>query len=89
MASCLSVMLGRSSAFLGVNAIGALISANCEATFYGWAVLLLSKDTSKSFIIILNYQPHELEKNLQWTLSNCKSQKLYIVFWILSDWTKH
>ncbi|CAK1579004.1 unnamed protein product [Parnassius mnemosyne] len=42
MASCLSVMLGRSSAFLGVNAIGALISANCEATFYGWSVLLLS-----------------------------------------------
>ncbi|XP_072929403.1 uncharacterized protein [Epargyreus clarus] len=42
MASCLSVMLGRSSAFLGVNAIGALISANCEATFYGWAALLLS-----------------------------------------------
>ncbi|CAH2085862.1 unnamed protein product [Euphydryas editha] len=42
MASCLSVMLGRSSAFLGVNAIGALLSANCEATFYAWAVLLLS-----------------------------------------------
>ncbi|XP_045485236.1 synaptic vesicle glycoprotein 2C isoform X1 [Pieris rapae] len=42
MASCLSVMLGRSSAFLGVNAIGYLISANCEATFYGWAILLLS-----------------------------------------------
>nr|XP_032515781.1 uncharacterized protein LOC116768955 [Danaus plexippus plexippus] len=42
MASCLSVMLGRSSAFLGVNAIGALISVNCEATFYGWAVLLLT-----------------------------------------------
>ncbi|CAH2040158.1 unnamed protein product, partial [Iphiclides podalirius] len=42
MASCLSVMLGRSSAFLGVNAIGALISANCEATFYGWSVLLLT-----------------------------------------------
>ncbi|XP_013137638.1 PREDICTED: synaptic vesicle glycoprotein 2C-like [Papilio polytes] len=42
MASCLSVMLGRSSAFLGVNAIGALISANCEATFYGWSLLLLT-----------------------------------------------
>ncbi|XP_046967511.1 synaptic vesicle glycoprotein 2C-like [Vanessa cardui] len=42
MASCLSVMLGRSSAFLGVNAIGALISANCEATFYVWSVLLLT-----------------------------------------------
>ncbi|KAL0831767.1 hypothetical protein ABMA28_001306 [Loxostege sticticalis] len=42
MASCLSVMLGRSSAFLGVNAIGALISYDCEATFYAWAVLLLS-----------------------------------------------
>lgn len=43
MASCLSVMLGRSSAFLGVNAIGALISVDCEATFYGWALLLLSE----------------------------------------------
>ncbi|KAM3956303.1 synaptic vesicle glycoprotein 2A [Aphomia sociella] len=42
MASCLSVMLGRSSAFLGVNAIGYLISINCEATFYVWALLLLS-----------------------------------------------
>ncbi|XP_023940993.1 synaptic vesicle glycoprotein 2C-like [Bicyclus anynana] len=42
MASCLSVMLGRSSAFLGVNAIGALINANCEATFYVWSVLLFS-----------------------------------------------
>ncbi|XP_073952734.1 synaptic vesicle glycoprotein 2C-like [Choristoneura fumiferana] len=41
-ASCLSVMLGRSSAFLGVNAIGALITANCETTFYVWSVLLLS-----------------------------------------------
>ncbi|KPI99493.1 Synaptic vesicle glycoprotein 2B [Papilio xuthus] len=42
MASCLSVMLGRSSAFLGVSAIGALISANCEATFYGWSLLLVT-----------------------------------------------
>ncbi|CAK1543795.1 unnamed protein product [Leptosia nina] len=42
MASCLSVMLGRSSAFLGVNAIGYLISVDCEATFYAWAALLLS-----------------------------------------------
>ncbi|RVE44301.1 hypothetical protein evm_011025 [Chilo suppressalis] len=42
MASCLSIMLGRSSAFLGVNAIGALISYDCESTFYVWAVLLLS-----------------------------------------------
>ncbi|KAG6462309.1 hypothetical protein O3G_MSEX013182 [Manduca sexta] len=42
MASCLSVMVGRSSAFLGVNAIGALLSLNCEGTFYGWALLLLS-----------------------------------------------
>ncbi|XP_028161193.1 synaptic vesicle glycoprotein 2C-like [Ostrinia furnacalis] len=42
MASCLSVMLGRSSAFFGVNAIGAMISYDCELTFYAWAVLLLS-----------------------------------------------
>ncbi|XP_063387507.1 synaptic vesicle glycoprotein 2C-like [Cydia fagiglandana] len=42
MASCLSVMLGRSSAFLGVNAIGALLQISCETTFYVWAVLLLS-----------------------------------------------
>ncbi|XP_049870528.1 synaptic vesicle glycoprotein 2C-like [Pectinophora gossypiella] len=42
MASCLSVMLGRSSAFVGVNAIGALISLDCEATFYGWSLLLIS-----------------------------------------------
>ncbi|XP_052758185.1 synaptic vesicle glycoprotein 2B-like [Galleria mellonella] len=42
MASCLSVMLGRSSAFLGVNAIGYLISVNCEVTFYMWSLLLLS-----------------------------------------------
>ncbi|XP_075976335.1 synaptic vesicle glycoprotein 2C-like [Anticarsia gemmatalis] len=42
MVSCLSVMLGRMSAFGGVNAIGALISTNCEATFYGWSCLLLS-----------------------------------------------
>uniref|UniRef100_A0A2A4JL38 Major facilitator superfamily (MFS) profile domain-containing protein n=1 Tax=Heliothis virescens TaxID=7102 RepID=A0A2A4JL38_HELVI len=42
MVSCLSVMLGRMSAFLGVNAIGALISTSCEATFYGWSLLLMS-----------------------------------------------
>ncbi|XP_063893979.1 synaptic vesicle glycoprotein 2C [Helicoverpa armigera] len=42
MVSCLSVMLGRLSAFLGVNAIGALISTSCEATFYGWSLLLMS-----------------------------------------------
>lgn len=42
MVSCLSVMLGRLFAFAGVNVIGALISTNCEATFYGWACLLLS-----------------------------------------------
>ncbi|XP_013192892.1 synaptic vesicle glycoprotein 2C [Amyelois transitella] len=39
--SCLSVMVGRSCAFFGANAIGAFISHDCEATFYGWAVLLL------------------------------------------------
>ncbi|KAI5630930.1 synaptic vesicle glycoprotein 2C-like [Phthorimaea operculella] len=33
---------GSVNAFVGVNAIGALISLNCEATFYGWAMLLLS-----------------------------------------------
>lgn len=42
MAACLSVMVGRSSAFIGVNAIGALLVNNCEATFYGWSILLLS-----------------------------------------------
>lgn len=42
MASCLSIMLGRSSAFLGVNAIGALLTYDCEATFYAWAFLLLT-----------------------------------------------
>lgn len=42
MASCLSVMVGRSSAFFGVNAIGALMSTHCEETFYGWSILILS-----------------------------------------------
>lgn len=42
MVSCVSMMVGRLSAFLGVNAIGALLSFNCEATFYGWSVLLMS-----------------------------------------------
>ncbi|KAJ0177598.1 hypothetical protein K1T71_006471 [Dendrolimus kikuchii] len=42
MVSCLSVMTGRLSAFFGVNVIGALITVNCEATFYGWSLLLIS-----------------------------------------------
>ncbi|XP_053605266.1 synaptic vesicle glycoprotein 2B-like [Plodia interpunctella] len=41
MVSCLAVMVGRTSAFFGANAIGALISYDCETTFYGWAALLM------------------------------------------------
>lgn len=41
MAACLSIMIGRSSTFVGVNVVGSLFFSYCEITFYAWSLLVL------------------------------------------------
>lgn len=42
MAACLSIMVGRSCTFFGINIVGNLIFYHCEITFYLWSLLVLS-----------------------------------------------
>ncbi|XP_022113406.1 organic cation/carnitine transporter 7 [Pieris rapae] len=42
MATCLSIMVGRTSSFIGINIVGNTIFTHCEVTFYLWALLVLS-----------------------------------------------
>ncbi|CAK1543774.1 unnamed protein product [Leptosia nina] len=41
MATCLSVMVGRTSTFIGINLVGNLIFSHCRLTFYLWSLLVL------------------------------------------------
>ncbi|XP_045496747.1 synaptic vesicle glycoprotein 2B-like [Colias croceus] len=42
MATCLSIMVGRTSAFIGINLIGNVIFTHCHFTFYFCSVLVFS-----------------------------------------------
>ncbi|XP_013192874.1 solute carrier family 22 member 1 [Amyelois transitella] len=42
MASCLSILVGRTSTFVGINVAGNLIFNHCYVTFYLWSVLVFT-----------------------------------------------
>uniref|UniRef100_A0A2A4IUZ1 Major facilitator superfamily (MFS) profile domain-containing protein n=1 Tax=Heliothis virescens TaxID=7102 RepID=A0A2A4IUZ1_HELVI len=50
MAACLSIMVGRSSTFIGINAVGNLIFNQCQITFYMWSLLVLSSAIAAWFL---------------------------------------
>ncbi|XP_026755209.1 synaptic vesicle glycoprotein 2C-like isoform X1 [Galleria mellonella] len=50
MVACLSVMVGRSSTFVGINLIGNLIFYHCQVTFYLWSLLVLSSVVAAWFL---------------------------------------
>lgn len=43
MVACLGMMVARLSAFAGTNIVGAAMTMQCSAAFYGASVLVLSK----------------------------------------------
>ncbi|CAD0200143.1 unnamed protein product [Chrysodeixis includens] len=50
MAACLSIMVGRSSTFIGINVVGNLIFHHCQITFYFWSLLVLSSAVAAWFL---------------------------------------
>ncbi|KAJ8718789.1 hypothetical protein PYW07_016345 [Mythimna separata] len=50
MATCLSIMVGRSSTFIGINVVGNLIFNHCQVTFYLWSLLVLSSAVAAWFL---------------------------------------
>ncbi|CAG9120736.1 unnamed protein product [Plutella xylostella] len=42
MVACLSIMVGRSSTFVGINVVGNLLFTRCSLTFYMWSLLVAS-----------------------------------------------
>ncbi|VVD05263.1 unnamed protein product [Leptidea sinapis] len=42
MVTCLSIMVGRTSTFIGINTVGNLLFSHCENTFYMWSLLVFS-----------------------------------------------
>ncbi|XP_068624526.1 synaptic vesicle glycoprotein 2B-like [Battus philenor] len=50
MVSCLSIMVGRSSSFVGINLVGNVIFQHCQVTFNVWSVLVLSSAIAAWFL---------------------------------------
>ncbi|XP_049870527.1 uncharacterized protein LOC126369962 [Pectinophora gossypiella] len=50
MVACLSIMVGRSSTFIGINLVGNLIFYHCQITFYLWSLLVLSSAVAAVFL---------------------------------------
>ncbi|KAM3956099.1 uncharacterized protein ACR2FA_009946 isoform 1-T1 [Aphomia sociella] len=50
MVACLSIMVGRSSTFVGINLIGNLLFYHCQVTFYLWSLLVLSSVVAAWFL---------------------------------------
>ncbi|XP_004925276.1 synaptic vesicle glycoprotein 2B isoform X1 [Bombyx mori] len=50
MVTCLSIMVGRSSAFMGINLVGHLIFNYCQLTFYLWSLLVLTSVVAAWFL---------------------------------------
>ncbi|XP_045449240.1 synaptic vesicle glycoprotein 2A-like [Melitaea cinxia] len=50
MVACLSIMVGRTSTFIGINVVGNLIFYHCHVTFYMWALLVLSSVLAAWFL---------------------------------------
>ncbi|CAB3235175.1 unnamed protein product [Arctia plantaginis] len=50
MVACLSIMVGRSCTFIGINVVGNLIFNYCQITFYMWSLLVLSSAIAAWFL---------------------------------------
>ncbi|XP_063827697.1 synaptic vesicle glycoprotein 2B-like [Ostrinia nubilalis] len=50
MVACLSIMVGRTSTFIGINLVGKLIFRHCQITFYLWSLLVLSSAIAAWFL---------------------------------------
>ncbi|CAK1578951.1 unnamed protein product [Parnassius mnemosyne] len=50
MVSGLSIMVGRSSSFVGINLVGNLIFHHCQITFYLWSFLVLTSVAAAWFL---------------------------------------
>ncbi|XP_053605603.1 solute carrier family 22 member 1-like isoform X3 [Plodia interpunctella] len=50
MASCLSILVARTSTFVGINVAGNLIFHHCSLTFYLWSVLVLTSVIAAWFL---------------------------------------
>ncbi|KAJ2947237.1 hypothetical protein O0L34_g16947 [Tuta absoluta] len=50
MIACLSIMVGRSATFVGINLVGNLIFHHCQLTFYMWSLLVLSSAVAAIFL---------------------------------------
>ncbi|CAH0724027.1 unnamed protein product, partial [Brenthis ino] len=50
MVQCLSIMVGRTSTFIGINIVGNLIFFHCHTTFYIWSLLVFSSVTAAWFL---------------------------------------
>ncbi|KAL0881330.1 hypothetical protein ABMA27_001211 [Loxostege sticticalis] len=50
MVACLSIMVGRTSTFVGINLVGNLIFHHCQVTFYLWSLLVFSSVIAAWFL---------------------------------------
>ncbi|XP_041968005.1 synaptic vesicle 2-related protein-like isoform X2 [Aricia agestis] len=50
MVACLSIMVGRTSTFVGINVAGNLIFTHCQATLSVWALLVLGSAVAAWFL---------------------------------------
>ncbi|XP_061385067.1 synaptic vesicle glycoprotein 2C-like [Danaus plexippus] len=50
MACCLSIMVGRTSTFVGINVVGNLIFHHCHITFYIWSLVVFSSAIAAWFL---------------------------------------
>ncbi|XP_046967615.1 solute carrier family 22 member 5-like [Vanessa cardui] len=50
MVACLSIMVGRTSTFIGINVVGNLIFYHCHITFYMWSLLVFSSVIASWFL---------------------------------------
>ncbi|XP_050678037.1 synaptic vesicle glycoprotein 2C-like isoform X2 [Leptidea sinapis] len=52
MVTCLSIMVGRTSTFIGINTVGNLLFSHCENTFYMWSLLVFNQSVNSKGVWI-------------------------------------
>nr|XP_034828913.1 sugar transporter ERD6-like 6 [Maniola hyperantus] len=50
MVACLSIMVARSSTFVGINVVGNLIFHHCHTTFYVWSIVVFTSVVAAWFL---------------------------------------
>ncbi|XP_045767299.1 synaptic vesicle glycoprotein 2A-like [Maniola jurtina] len=50
MVACLSIMVARSSTFVGINVVGNLIFYHCHTTFYVWSIVVFTSVVAAWFL---------------------------------------